>query len=293
MPTPDHRGRRTAPRSRRAAAPSSQAAPVQVVILAAGMGTRLGRSLPKALTPLRDGRTILQHQLHGLRAAFGTSTEVTLVVGYKAEALRTAAPGAAFVDNPDYARTNTSKSLWRALVASRPGGVLWLNGDVVFEPAILEHLVPAVRADESFVCVDTATVSDEEVKYTIDAAGFVHELSKTVVGGLGEAIGINYVSAADKPVLIDQLARCDDSDYFERGIETGIAMHGMRIRPLDVSAFAAVEVDFEEDLVRANERCVSAAGVDVHERTLSRPACDPPALGARLAAGASAVEGSR
>jgi CDP-glycerol glycerophosphotransferase len=231
----------------------------QVVILAAGMGTRLGRALPKPLTPLRDGRTILHRQLDGLRGAFGEAVDITLVVGHKAEHLRRAARGARFVHNPDYARTNTSKSLWRALAASRPGGVLWLNGDVVFDPAILQHLAPAVRADESFVCVDTASVAEEEVKYTVDSAGFVSELSKTVVGGLGEAVGINYVSATDKPVLIDHLASCDDADYFERGMETAITRHGMRIRPLDISAFAAVEVDFEEDLVRANRMCVPAA----------------------------------
>lgn len=259
MPTADLRGR---PTSR------DTAAPVQVVILAAGMGTRLGRSLPKPLTPLRDGRSILHRQLDGLRAVFGVAADITLVVGYQADVLRRAAPGAGFVENPDYARTNTCKSLWRALLASRPGGVLWLNGDVVFDPAIIEHLVPAVGADESFVCVDTASVADEEVKYTVDAAGFVHELSKTVVGGLGEAIGINYVSAADKPVLIEHLAACADSDYFERGIETAIATEGLRVRPVDISAFAAVEVDFEEDLVRANRMCVRAD--DGQE--LSRPA---------------------
>jgi CDP-glycerol glycerophosphotransferase len=241
--------------SRRDAAP-----PVQVVILAAGLGTRLGRSLPKPLTPLRDGRSILDHQLHGVRAAFGAAVDVTLVVGYRAEVLRAAAPGARFVDNPDYARTNTARSLWRALVASRPGGVLWLNGDVVFEPAVLHHLAPAVRADRSFVCVDTAATADEEVKYTVDAAGFVRELSKTVVGGLGEAVGINFVGAADKAVLVDHLARCGDQDYFERGIETAIARGEVRVRPLDISAFAAVEVDVEDDLVRANHRCVPGAG---------------------------------
>lgn len=246
--------------SRRTAAP-----PVQVVILAAGMGTRLGRSLPKPLTPLRDGRSILDHQLHGVRTAFGPAADVTLVVGYRAEVLRAAAPGARFVDNPHYARTNTSQSLRRALVASRPGGVLWLNGDVVFEPAVLDHVGPAVRADRSFVCVDTATTADEEVKYTVDDAGFVRELSKTVVGGLGEAVGINYVCAADKAVLVDHLARCADQDYFERGIETAIARGEMRVRPLDISAFAAVEVDVEDDLVRANHRCVPGAGDGARE----------------------------
>ena len=44
---------------------------VQVVILAAGMGTRLGRPHPKPLTPLHDGRSILQRQLDTLREVFG------------------------------------------------------------------------------------------------------------------------------------------------------------------------------------------------------------------------------
>ena len=279
MPTTDDRRPHSGTRTHRTEVEPPRTAPVQVVILAAGMGSRLGRSLPKPLTPLRDGRHILQHQLDALRAAFGTAVDITLVVGYQAEVLRSAASGIGFVENPDYARTNTSKSLWRALVASRPGGVLWLNGDVVFEPAILDQLVPAVRADQSFVCVDTATVADEEIKYTVDLAGFVRELSKTVAGGLGEAIGINFVCAAEKPVLIEHLAACDDHDYFERGMETAIALRRMRVRPLDISAFAAVEVDFEEDLRRANERCVPTEEVRRAPRDSSPPRIAAPAGG--------------
>ncbi|WBQ07240.1 phosphocholine cytidylyltransferase family protein [Kribbella sp. CA-293567] len=236
--------------------PSSTTTKLQVVILAAGLGSRLGRSLPKPLTVLRDGRTILRHQLDALETAFGNDHRATLVVGYSAGHLMLAAPQAGFVQNPHYATTNTSKSLWLALRASGPGGVLWMNGDVVFDPAILDQLAPAIRADQSFVCVDTASVADEEVKYTIDAHGHIDELSKTVVGGLGEAIGINYVSSWDKPILIEHLARCADNDYFERGIETAIAERGLKFRPFDISAYAAVEVDFEEDLARANLRCV-------------------------------------
>jgi choline kinase len=95
-------------------------------------------------------------------------------------------------------------------------------------------------------------VADEEVKYTLDGEGFVHELSKTVVGGLGEAVGINFVSAADKSALIEHLGACDVQDYFERGMETAIDQRGLRFRPVDISRFAAVEVDFEADLQRAN-----------------------------------------
>ncbi len=35
---------------------------LQVVILAAGMGTRLGKPWPKPLTPLADGRSIMQQR---------------------------------------------------------------------------------------------------------------------------------------------------------------------------------------------------------------------------------------
>jgi choline kinase len=233
--------------------PEPVPAPVQVVILAAGMGTRLGRPWPKPLTPLHDGRSILRRQLDGLRAVLGPSVDVTVVVGFKAKRVMEAAPDVRFAYNPDYAVTNTSQSLLRALRATRDGGVLWLNGDVVFDPAVLEAALPALRADESFVCVDTSSVADEEVKYTLDADGCIAELSKTVVGGLGEAVGINYVSSADKPVLVEHLAACAPQDYFERGIETAILDEGLRVKPLDISRFSAVEVDFEADLERANE----------------------------------------
>jgi CDP-glycerol glycerophosphotransferase len=224
----------------------------QVVILAAGMGTRLGRSEPKPLTPLRDGRSILQRQIDCLRTVLGEDTPITAVVGFRSETIMAAVPDLLFTYNQNFACTNTSKSLLRALRTSRYGGVLWLNGDVVFEPALLELVLPSLVADESFVCVDTSTVADEEVKYTLDDAGYVRELSKTVVGGLGEAVGINYISAADKPMLIGHLERCADNDYFERGIETAIQERGLRIRPIDISRYAAVEVDFETDLHRAN-----------------------------------------
>jgi CDP-glycerol glycerophosphotransferase len=224
----------------------------QVVILAAGMGTRLGRAEPKPLTRLRDGRSILHRQLDGLRAVLGEEVPITAVVGYRSELIMRAAPDLTFVYNPDFETTNTSKSLLRGLRASRAGGVLWLNGDVVFDPAVLELALPALRADQSFVCVDTNAVADEEVKYTLDGEGFIRELSKTVVGGLGEAVGINYVSAADKPVLLEHLRACGSQDYFECGMETAIAEQGLRFRPIDISAVAAVEVDFETDLHRAN-----------------------------------------
>jgi choline kinase len=224
----------------------------QIVILAAGMGSRLGRSLPKPLTELSDGRTIMQQQFDNIHHAFGNSARVTIVVGYKLEHIIDAFPEASFVYNEQYDQTNTSKSLLRALRASAPGGVLWMNGDIVFDPEALVRAAKMVAQDKSFVAVNSASVAEEEVKYTTDAEGYIRELSKTVKNGLGEAIGINYVSRADKAALVRQLGRVNDQDYFERGIELAIEQDNLRFEPVNISDLYAVEIDFAEDLERAN-----------------------------------------
>jgi choline kinase len=224
----------------------------QIVILAAGMGSRLGRTLPKPLTELSDGRSIMQQQFDNIHHAFGANANVTIVVGYKSEHIIEAFPDASFVYNEEYDQTNTSKSLMRALQASAPGGVLWMNGDVVFDPAALVRAAKVVARDQSFVSINTEKVSDEEVKYTTDAEGYIKELSKTVKGGLGEAVGINYIARKDKAVLLRQLRRVADQDYFERGIELAIEQDKLRIEPVDISDLYAVEIDFAEDLERAN-----------------------------------------
>ena len=215
------------------------------------MGTRLGRPYPKPLTHLRDGRSILQQQFDNLALGF-PGRGVHVVVGYKKELVMEALPDAVFHYNPDYDQTNTSKSLLRAVRHAGEGGVLWLNGDVVFEPELLAELQPLIREGRSAVCVNTESVGEEEVKYTVDGDGYIAELSKTVQHALGEAVGINYVSGHDLPALRRQLEACADQDYFERGIEQAIAEDGLRVLPVDISRWSCLEIDFQADLDRAN-----------------------------------------
>jgi choline kinase len=222
-----------------------------IVILAAGLGVRLGRPLPKPLTRLRDGRSILEQQHEALGAAFPDG-RIHIVVGFKHELIMEAFPGSLYVYNPDYSETNTSKSLLRGLRLVGDGGVVWLNGDVVFDPRLLAELRPYVESDQTAICVNEESVAEEEVKYALDGGGNVSELSKSVEGALGEAIGINFVAAQDRETLIRHLEACDDSDYFERGIETAIAAGELVVKPVSVSRYAAIEVDTEEDLGAAN-----------------------------------------
>ncbi len=226
---------------------------MRVVILAAGVGSRLGSPWPKPLTELADGRSILQRALDILAGRFDAS-EVSVVVGFKKDMIMEAFPQVSFIYNARFGETNTSKSLLKGLKLTGRDPVLWLNGDVVFEPALLELLAAQLDRGQSFVAVNTEEVGDEEVKYDLDASGLIRNLSKEVSPALGEAVGINFVSADDKPYLIARLEDCDDQDYFERGIELVIEKDSRRFTALDISSAMCIEVDFTEDLDRANEQ---------------------------------------
>lgn len=227
----------------------------QAVILAAGMGTRLGRPHPKPLTELADGRSIMRQQLDNLVSVL-PEVRVMTVVGFKRDVIMEAFPDVAYAYNEFFDQTNTSKSLLKALRLSGSTGVLWMNGDVVFDQRILGRVADRIADERSFVCVDHSSVGEEEVKYTVDDDGFVKDLSKSVVDALGEAVGINFVGKADKEILIQRLDEVGDQDYFERGMELAIEGDAMRFEPIDISDLYAVEVDFAADLVEANKRVI-------------------------------------
>lgn len=224
---------------------------MKIIILAAGIGSRLGNPFPKPLTPLKDGRTIMERQVESLSQAF-SEHDISIVVGFKKDLIMERFPDLTYIYNQFFDATNTSKSLLKALQKFQNEDVLWLNGDVIFEPAIFNVLKEEIREQNSFVSVNTSRVAEEEVKYTLKN-GTIEELSKKVENGLGEAVGINYVAQKDMELLIRHLEKCDDNDYFERGIETAIQEDGMKVKALDISKYRCMEVDFKEDLEAANQ----------------------------------------
>ena len=81
---------------------------VQVTILAAGMGTRLGRPFPKPLTRLATGQTIMEQQVDNIRSVFGEDVRIMIVVGFKNDSVMEHQPDSVFVYNELYDQTNTS-----------------------------------------------------------------------------------------------------------------------------------------------------------------------------------------
>jgi choline kinase len=224
---------------------------LKIVILAAGIGSRLGNPFPKPLTPLKNGETIMGRQLKNISAYFDINN-VTTVVGFKKDLIMERFPEVNYVYNPYFDQTNTSKSLLQALKKHRGKSVLWLNGDVVFDEKLISVLLKDINEDNSFIAVNTSSVAEEEVKYTLKN-NYVFKLSKKVKNALGEAVGINFISKKDLDVFIKHLEKCDDNDYFERGLETAISEDNLKLKVIDISQFNCIEVDFEEDLKNANK----------------------------------------
>jgi len=223
---------------------------MKIIILAAGIGSRLGNPFPKPLTPLKNGKSIMKMQTDNIASKYNID-DINVVVGFKKDLIMERFPELMYIYNPFFDRTNTSKSLLQALKKHRDKSVLWFNGDVVFDERILDILNPYIEANESFVAVNTSKVAEEEVKYTL-SNGFINELSKTVINGLGEAVGINFISSNDILNFINRLEECDANDYFERGLELAIEKDNLKIKAVDISAYNCMEIDFIEDLENVN-----------------------------------------
>lgn len=223
---------------------------MKIVILAAGIGSRLGNPFPKPLTPLKGGKSIMERQVENLVSNFDVH-DISVVVGFKKDLIMERFPDLTYIYNQFFDATNTSKSLLKALKKYRKEDVLWLNGDVIFDAALFSVLNKEIEQKRSFVSVNTSRVAEEEVKYTLEN-GFIDKLSKKVKNGLGEAVGINFIASQDMPVLLDQLEKCDENDYFEKGIEMAIQENGLKVKAVDISDYKCIEVDFKEDLEAAN-----------------------------------------
>lgn len=220
---------------------------VKIVILAAGKGSRLGgKNLPKPLTCLTDGKSILQHQIDSIER-YLPRKDIILVVGYHKEILMEAFDDLLYVYSPRFAVENTSKSLLRAIKKINED-MIWINGDVLFHPLILEKLI-ANQKDQMVVTV--GRVGEEEVKFTSDANGKITAVSKTVLKGQGEAIGINLITAKNLPLFQKHLEACQDNDYFEKALEYCIK-DGLDIWTCPTDSSLCTEIDFPEDLERAN-----------------------------------------
>ena len=111
---------------------------MNVIILAAGRGKRLGhytKEIPKPLIDI-NGKSIIERQIELFKK--NGITEIFVVRGYKKE--KFCLDGVTFIDNENFANNNQLASL--VLAQNRiSGDVLILFGDLIFEQPILDQIL--------------------------------------------------------------------------------------------------------------------------------------------------------
>ena len=150
---------------------------MQAIILSAGKGSRLNGSnkgSPKALIKL--GRIhLIDYQLSVLRY-FGV-TDVCVVVGYRADMIRSAIGDRChYIYNDRYSDTNSLYSLWLARDWVSDDFIL-INSDVLAHPQIFWHLFS--HQGNALVYDSRSGAEEENMKVTVVKDKLLH-ISKSL-----------------------------------------------------------------------------------------------------------------
>ncbi len=125
---------------------------MKAIILAAGMGTRLGKytkDLPKCMLNF-NGKPIIEQQIKTLRS-LGIN-DITIVKGYMPEKIKIL--GVKNYINEDYTHTNMVETLFTA-VEELNGEVLVCYADIIYQKEILQKIIESkvdvgVTVDENY-----------------------------------------------------------------------------------------------------------------------------------------------
>jgi choline kinase len=182
---------------------------MKALVLSAGRGTRLlpwTTDVPKCLVTVDGERSLLEVQLSTL-AACGVR-EATVMVGFGASQVEaflrdSPIPGirSRAIYNPFYALTENLVTCWMARSEMVEDFVL-LNGDTLFEPAVLDCLLASPAAPLTLAIDKKAAYDDDDMKVSLDGGGRLRAVGKTLDPSVvdGESIGL-MVFRGDGPRL--------------------------------------------------------------------------------------------
>jgi choline kinase len=237
------------------------------LVLAAGAGRRLRPytdTLPKALVPIDPDTTVLDLTLANY-AEVGI-TEVAIVVGYAADAVRDRVPQLQerygvrleLIHNDKAETWNNAYSLWCARDALT-NGVMLANGDTVHPASVQRTLLDSRDNDRRIIlALDTEKkLAEEEMKVIWSEATGVGRITKLMdpATATGEYIGVTLIeptAAADLAEALRQTWERDPQLYYEDGYQL-LVDRGYRIDVAPIGAVDWVEIDDHNDLARARE----------------------------------------
>ncbi len=173
--------------------------PMKAIILSAGQGKRLlplTEATPKCLLPVDGSRPALELQLRTL-AACGIQ-RATVMVGFGADKVEHFLAHCPLPEievttrfNPFFALSNNLATCWTAIPEMTEDFIL-LNGDTLFEPAVLERLLLAPSAAVSLAIDRKPSYDEDDMKVSIRHERTLAAVGKTLSPAVvhGESIGL-------------------------------------------------------------------------------------------------------
>jgi choline kinase len=237
------------------------------MVLAAGAGRRLQpwtETVPKTLVPVDGDRTILDVSLANF-AKVGL-TDVALVIGYRAEAVRDRQAALErdhgvrleLVHNDKAEEWNNAYSLWCARDLFERG-IVMVNGDTIAPVSVTERLLAARgRGDDLVIALDDVQeLGEEQMKVQLSEDRLLTRITKQMdpASAVGEYIGLTLIEPHAAGALSDALKATFERDpqlYYEDGFQE-LADRGGRVGVASIGTVDWVEVDDHADLARARE----------------------------------------
>jgi bifunctional UDP-N-acetylglucosamine pyrophosphorylase/glucosamine-1-phosphate N-acetyltransferase len=130
---------------------------LKVVVLAAGMGTRMKSAKAKVLHRA-GGLTLIEHLVRAVLPLVDSPADVVVVVGHQADRVREAVSGSGvrFLEQREQKGTGHAVSLCRELLGKSPGRVVVVYGDCpLLRTETLKRLVEAQRSGAAAVLITT------------------------------------------------------------------------------------------------------------------------------------------
>jgi choline kinase len=232
---------------------------MQAVLLAAGLGSRLGaltRQLPKALVEV-GGRPLLTYAVGFARAAGARQIIVVAGFGYDQVASEVAAwrLPVTLIENRDFRDGNLVSLFCARMLLASAEDLLIMNVDHIYRPAVAA--IVARPASEVTAFIDTdRTLGADDMKVERDAGGHVRRIAKTLDAWDAGYVGMTRVPAAEGPRYwaTADAALADEGRAIH--VERVLARLAVTDRPpacRDISGHGWLEVDVPEERERAEE----------------------------------------
>ena len=225
------------------------------VIVAAGLSTRLyphTKNLPKCMLHVAGepmlARSVRCLKQHGIENIF-------VVVGYHRQRIEeTLGDTVRYIHNPFYAHCNNMGSFWcaRPWVDGLP--MLYLHGDLVYDPKLLAAVLAAPPSEVELL-VDFGPVDQEAMKVRVENDRFVSSSKDIPIDeAIGEWTGIARFSGQGSHLVfekLDELLGAQELQSYDTLAFTGLAKDEVAFGLTATNNQAWVEIDDADDLDRA------------------------------------------